>query len=428
MWTINEPMTARRITRLKFLEQESEQLRSYKSDLEFCLISTKRLLSEILSAKVIISHRRIDSSGDTEVSSHVPLKTLESSLEKNCDLMVQFKQLKKDRDLVLGKLLICEQMAEETIRKETEIIQESEDQTNDIKYVLYKKEARITNLKSKIEVIEDQISKLKNESVVMLTLTEENLNLFKQTEKIKTSLSKISKKLQITENQTEELVQHFNNLAEHLEQYKILVKNPTIRNKKPVNLNTTQALDLKLGYSLEDSDSSSSEVCFPDKLQIETKFKPKLPKLDFTKMLKQVKSEKIEKNPYLQLKSKNQFLEKKCKEKTELLNQLRMQIQMQIAKNAKIVKQLNGKKKTEPSPVKNNEKQRRKRALSNTLEYLAHPTNEIDKVIVTEEKVNSSSQESFGNISSFNGSEVAKLDYLEPDSILAEYIHEIVNE
>ena len=131
MWAANEPITARRQTRLKFLEQESDQLRTYKSDLEFCLLNTKRLLSEMISAQVIVSHRRIDSS-DTEVVSHVPLKAVESALDKNLQLLNQLKKTKLERDLILGKVLISEQLADETIRKEHEIMQESEDQINDV--------------------------------------------------------------------------------------------------------------------------------------------------------------------------------------------------------------------------------------------------------------------------------------------------------
>jgi hypothetical protein len=182
MWAANEPITARRQTRLKFLEQESDQLRTYKSDLEFCLLNTKRLLSEMISAQIVVSHRRIDSS-DTEVVSHVPLKTVESALEKNLQLILSLKKTKRDRDLVLGKVLISEQLADETVRKEHEIIQESEDQANDIRYVLDKKDLRLNNLKSKVEAIESEISKLKNESLAILTLTEDNLALFKQSEK-----------------------------------------------------------------------------------------------------------------------------------------------------------------------------------------------------------------------------------------------------
>lgn len=422
MWNeSSEPITARRQTRLKFLEQESGQLRTYKSDLEFCLLNTKRLLSEMISAQVIFSHRRIDSS-DTEIISHVPLKTVESALEKNMQLLTTLKKTKRERDLILGKVLISEQLADETMRKEQEIIQESEDKASDIKYVLDKKDLRLSNLRSKIETVEAEISKFKNESLAILPLTEDNLALFKQSEKIKYNLSKISKRLQITESHTEELKQHAEEVQSCLEQYKILSKNPMIRNKKNINLASTQILDMTMNLDLDSSDSESSEVFFPDKLQVETRIKPKLPKLDFGKVLKG--SEKaLQQNPVIQNKSKVEYLEKMCKEKTDLLNAMRAQIRAQLAKNAELVKKLNG---TEQNSEVLTEKKKKKRAMSNTLEYLTPEIKEKKEDFVEiEDKSARISIESLDNMSSFNGSEVEKLEFQEPDSILCEYIHEI---
>ncbi|OMJ70286.1 hypothetical protein SteCoe_31773 [Stentor coeruleus] len=427
MWSMNEPMTTRRQTRLKFLDQESEQLRTYKSDLEFCLINTKHLLIEILSAQIIFSHRRIDSSVETEIITHVPLKNLETAIEKNYNYLNAFKKLKRERDLMLGKVLISEQLAEESLRKEQELIQESDDQINDMKYVLDKKEARNINLKGKIESTEAKISKLKNQSLVILPLSEDNLNLFKNTEKLKTSLSKLSKKLQIAEMQTEELSEHYKTLSVYLEKYKILLKNPMVRSKKSANLTSTQTLDMPIYVSIEDSNSSSSEICFPDKLQIEAKFRPSLPKLDLIKVAKSSIQEKNTQNPiYSQLKYKSEYLEKKLKEKTEFLNDLRRQIKTQMQKNVCLMVEINGKKVgTNLGKVV---KKKRKRAMSNTLEYLTNEGNEYNKALVADEsekKEVKSSNESLGNISSFNGSEVAKMDFQEPDSILFEYMHEI---
>ena len=422
MWAANEQITARRQTRLKFLEQESEQLRTYKSDIEFCLLNTKRLLSEMISAQVIVSHRRIDSS-DTEVISHVPLKTVETALAKNLQLLNQLKKTKRERDLILGKVLISEQLADETIRKEHEIMQESEDQANDIKYVLDKKDLRLSNLKSKVESIEAEISKLKNESIAVLPLTEDNLILFKQSEKIKNSLSRVSKKLQITESQNEELRQHAAELHESLEQFKILSKNPLIKSKKNNNFASTQILDFTMNLDVDYSDSSSSEVCFPDKLQIETKVKPNLPKLDFTRVVK-AGSRNVQPNNFLQVKSKMEYLEKMCKEKTDVLNSLRMKIKDQLRRNNELVVMQSECVKPVLQVV---EKKKKKRAMSNTLDYLTYQIDKVNQDVVEEIEDKSAriSIESLDNMSSFNGSEVDKLEFQEPDSILCEYIHEI---
>ena len=309
MSTGNELITARKLTRLKFIEQALEQLWTYKCDLEFCLVNTKKLLSEILSTDIKTNHRILDSSGDTEFSNHITLKTLELAQEKNLALLSKYKKTKAERDIILGKVLITEQLAEESLRKEHEIINECEEQTNDIKYVLDKKDARINHLKIKIDSIESQLSKMKGESMILLTLSETNLDFFIQGEKVKKNLSKMSKNLQITELQTEELVKHYENLASVLSKYKIFLKNPMIRNKKNIFLGSAQALDMSVNYESENSDSSSSEACFPDVLQIEARIKPSLPKLDFTKVIKTSNSQENEKvEIYAQFKSKSDFL------------------------------------------------------------------------------------------------------------------------
>jgi hypothetical protein len=212
-------------------------------------------------------------------------------------------------------------------------------------------------------------------------------------------------------------------LQEAIEQFKILSKNPMIRSKKGNNLASTQILDLTLNFDVDYSDSSSSEVCFPDKLQVETKVKPNLPKLDFTRVLKGA-DKTSQPTHFAQVKSKTEYLEKMCKEKTEILNSLRQKIKSQLMKNAELVNMQNEKSSASRPVV---EKKKKKRAMSNALDYLTPEVTDVKKEVIidVEDKSARISIESLDNMSSFNGSEVEKLDFQEPDSILCEYIHEI---
>jgi hypothetical protein len=119
-----------------------------------------------------------------------------------------------------------------------------------------------------------------------------------------------------------------------------------------------------------------------------------------------------------------EYLEKMCKEKTDVLNSLRMKIKEQLRKNRELVVLQGESEKPDLVVV---EKKKKKRAMSNTLDYLTVQVDEVDKAVVgeIEDKSARISIESLGNMSSFNGSEVEKFEFQEPDSILCEYIHEI---
>ena len=139
-----------------------------------------------------------------------------------------------------------------------------------------------------------------------------------------------------------------------------------IKSKKNNNFASTQILDFTMNLDVDYSDSSSSEVCFPDKLQIETKVKPNLPKLDFTRVVK-AGSRNVQPNNFLQVKSKMEYLEKMCKEKTDVLNSLRMKIKDQLRRNNELVVMQSECVKPVLQVV---EKKKKKRAMSNTLDYL----------------------------------------------------------
>jgi hypothetical protein len=137
-------------------------------------------------------------------------------------------------------------------------------------------------------------------------------------------------------------------------------------------------------------------------------------------------------------------LEKLCKEKTEELNNLREVVSIQEESNRKQVAEL----RTLQERLRKNESgypnilaqdisrkaQRRKRALSNALEYVR-----LDKLEVQESPLKTARIDvtldledpdqdlilSPNDVSSFCASEVMKMYDEEPDSVLVDYINEI---
>ncbi|CAG9331390.1 unnamed protein product [Blepharisma stoltei] len=440
--TFNEPVTARRLTRLRFLEQESDHLRTIKSDLEYCLINSKQVLNEVLSTNILSSRQHLDRSADTEVSSHVSLGQFEATVAKNIELYTLLGKYRQERNITLGKALISEQICEESVRKENEFMNEMDDQINDLKYLLDKKDNRIKTLNTQLKALEEKFSEIKNENAVILPLSESSLGYHRQIEKIKFNLSHVSKQMQKAEMQREELIENSKKLETMLEKYKLLIKNPLVRIRRSGNYNAEMSYDAGF-YNNSDSSNSSEEVTFPDKFQIESKHKPELPKLDFSKISKKALTEAQSPADLSQnkIKSKIKDLEDACKDKTEYLSTLRQKVLEQRQKNQKIIDSLS--KKQEFKILSNAEsnfeekKSKRKRPMSDALDYIIDPANEETKHVSAKEEpyeelfqTDNYEQEKSDSevLDSFNGSEVEKYeeDIEEPDSILADYMNDII--
>jgi hypothetical protein len=443
-----EPVTARRATRQKFIECEVQNMQIYIDELSMSLSTSKQILQELLAARYLSTSQTIDRSYETEVSSHVSQKMLEKAIQDNIELFNQLRRTRQEEEFLHGRSLIAEQIAEEERRKEVESINELEDELHDLKYLMEKKFNRIRSLEEKIGEYENKLRQLQQECAILLPLTDESLMLHKEVEKLKAILSNESKQLFCAEMQRDELVQHYKELETQAAKYRILAKNPMTKAKRS-NHSAFNVLEVSFDnhrHQPESEDSeSSSEVCFPDKVSIESKLKPRLPKLDLTKLNKRAPESDISKNPNMyKVRSRMRELEKLCKEKTEELNNLREVVSIQEESNRKQVAEL----RTLQERLRKNESgypnilaqdisrkaQRRKRALSNALEYVR-----LDKLEVQESPLKTARIDvtldledpdqdlilSPNDVSSFCASEVMKMYDEEPDSVLVDYINEI---
>lgn len=239
------PMTSRKATRIRFLEQENDHLCNHKFDLERILSSTKDALNELFFKRPssYSSSQQLEySTEDTVSTNQITIKRVADIAADNLELFASVCKVNLARDKIDANVLINEQIAEESARKEEEALSELDEQINDLKYLLEKKLNRINILNSKIRDLEEQHIRIKRENTLLLKLSPENLALHKHLEDLKESLLNLSKELQFSDLQTQELKSHAKNLEIKKNKYILLSRNPILRSKK-INYIQENSLD-----------------------------------------------------------------------------------------------------------------------------------------------------------------------------------------
>lgn len=469
LWTIGEPITSRKATRLNFIEQESEQLHMYIEELESLVQLNKQVITDLLTSKALSGSSTLDLSADTDVSSYVSGRQFEVLISQSKSLFEELRKTFRERELAQSRALIAEQIAEEAKRKEEEMKSELGEQLEELQVLIEKKDNRIKSLQDKNRNLSEEIAELKKEEgLVVLPLNEENLKFHTRLEELKGELASASKELQKNELQKEELTQLAKDLETEGKKYQALRHNPMYRPKhKPQNMGAAHSYGLDItidninydrSMAVDSVESAGSEAAeqFPDKVHIESKLKPSLPKLDFTKLAKKFESKseaKASEQNVLKverMKSKIEELENVCKVKTNQLKELRQRVRQQEEENTKLVHVLHdleqhakaedpthvhGKKsiqfdlQTLPKKVK-----RPHRAHSNVCEYMlgdeqdlaAPPASaRLEKEPIFELDILEKQAGNPLEMSSFFASEVAVNEQEEGDSALEDYLQGI---
>jgi hypothetical protein len=465
LWTIGEPITSRKATRLNFIEQESEQLHMYIEELESLVQLNKHVITDLLSSKALSGSSTLDLSADTDVSSFVSGRQFEVLISQSKSLFDELRKTFREREVAQSRALIAEQIAEEAKRKEEEMKAELSEQLEELQVLIEKKDYRIKSLQDKNRSLSEEIAELrKEEGLIVLPLTDENVKFHNRLEELKGELASASKELQKNELQKEELTQLAKDLETEGKKYQALRHNPMYRPKhKPAAQGAAHSYGVDItidniiydrSMAVDSVESAGSEAAerFPDKVHIESKLKPSLPKLDFTKLAKKAESKSeakgVEQNVLKveRMKSKIEELEAICKTKTNHLKELRQRVRQQEEENTKLVdvlrdlehqaksddaKHIVGKKSLQFDLQSLPQKVRRpRRAHSNVCEYLlgdeadviASPASaRLEKEPLMDEHV----EKVVGNpleMSSFYASEVAVNEQEEADSDLEHYI------
>jgi hypothetical protein len=428
--------TSRKTARLRYLESEVDQLRAYREELEISLKANKQVLGDLIGAKPVSASNTLDFSDDTEASNFVRFRTFEQLLNESCRLQQQLKDIMRERDLTQSRALITEQIAEEARRKEREGVGELEEQLIELKVLLEKKEQRTRVMEKRVKEMSEELQDLKEGQSVLLPLSEDNLVLHKQLENLKRGIALATRELHKSELLREDLQHNVRAMASQAEVFEGLLKLKLFRPKhceQPMRrengLDVTY--DYCLAYQSESSGSDSEELVLPDKFEIKSTSKPKLPELDFSKLqLRPVN--RPQQNNELKLKAKEADLEGKCKVKNQELAELRRQVAEQEQTNSRLVREFTAKLTT----TKALQKPKKRRSVSDLTDYLLwedeRETEELPaSARVENDPLNLGSNRSFeevefpGDISSFNLVGMEELDYEEPDSSFADYLGKI---
>lgn len=344
---------------MNFIEQESEQLHMYIEELESLVQLNKQVITELLTSKALSGSSTLDLSADTDVNSYVSGRQFEVLITQSKSLFEDLRKTFRERELAQSRALIAEQIAEEAKRKEEEMKAELGEQLEELQVLIEKKENRIKSLQEKNRALSEEIAELKKEEgLIVLPLNDENLKFHNRLEELKGELAAASKELQKNELQKEELAQLAKDLEIEGKKYQALRHNPMYRPKhKPQNMGAAHSYGLDItidninydrSMAVDSVESAGSDAAerFPDKVHIESKMKPSLPKLDFTKLAKKFESKSEAKGSEQNLmkvermKSKIEELENVCKVKTNQLKELRQRVRLQEEENTKLVKVL----------------------------------------------------------------------------------------
>ena len=469
LWTIGEPITARKATRLNFIEQESEQLHMYIEELESLVQINKQVIQDLLTSKALSGSSTLDLSADTDVNSYVSGRQFELLITESKSLFEELRKTFRERELAQSRALIAEQIAEEAKRKEEEMKAELGEQLEELHVLIEKKDNRIRVLQEKNRTLSEEIAELKKEEgLVVLPLNDENLKFHNRLEELKTELASASKELQKNELQKEELSQLAKDLETEGKKYQALKHNPFYRPKhRPQAMGAAHSYGLDItvdniqydrSFAADSGESANSEAAerFPDKVHIESKLKPSLPKLDFTKLARKFESKSetkgVEQNVMKveRMKTKIEEMENVCRIKSSQLKDLRTRVRQQEEENTKLVGHLHSleqqvkTEETKHAPGKKSlqfdlqslpKKGRRlKRAHSNVCEYILGEEKDVTVPPASErlEKDPALDLENLdrpvGNpleMSSFYASEVAVNELEEGDSELEDYLNGI---
>jgi hypothetical protein len=440
VWIAPGPSASSKSAHFRYLEREVDQLKAYREELETSLRVNKQVLGDLIGTKPVSPSNTLDFSDDTEVSSFVRFRTFEQLLNESCRLQRQLKEIMYERDLTQSRALITEQIAEEAKRKEREGVGELEEQLSELKVLLERKEQRTRVLERRVMEMTGELQDLKEGQSVLLPLSENNLALHKQLENLKRGIALATRDLHKLELYREDLQHNGRAMASQAETFEGLLKLKLFRPKhcvKPMRrengLDVTYDYCLEMALQSESSGSDSEEVVLPDKFEIKSTSKPKLPQLDFTKLqLRSVSVNKPQENKELKLKAKEADLEGRCKAKNQELAELRRQVGEQEQANSRLTREF----KAKLSPAQALLKPKKRRSMSDLTDYLlGEDERETEAPLasarVEKDPLDLGSNRSYeevefpGDISSFNLGGIEELGYEEPDSSFADYLGKI---
>jgi hypothetical protein len=291
-----EHLTARRVTRLKFIEKESDHLKEYLNELKSAISLNKQILSELML------NPPCDSCDETQKTRMISSKLVEAQILENRSLEEKLKQTLIDREEAEGKALINEQIAAEAQRKEQELIIDYEEKFHEIRYQIERKDRVISELEGKIKLLEEDAELYRASKFSVILLPDDTiLEYHNKTENYRFLMQTVARELHTARTHRDQLLEYSKYLQDELSKSQLLLANPLNRkaggdkmfNSKrelshdDIIVGGSMSMSLSLEASVSESEESSFEPPLPEKfkaLSSPGSGKKPVPLLDLTKV------------------------------------------------------------------------------------------------------------------------------------------------
>lgn len=290
-----EHLTARRVTRLKFIEKESDHLKEYLNELKSAISLNKQILSELML------NPPCDSCDETQKTRMISSKLVEAQILENRSLEEKLKQTLIDREEAEGKALINEQIAAEAQRKEQELIMDYEEKFQETRYQIERKDRVISELESKIKLLEEDAELYRASKFSVILLPDDTiLEYHNKTENYRFLMQTVARELHTARTHRDQLLEYSKYLQDELSKSQLLLANPLNRKAGDKLFNSkrelshddiivggSMSMSLSLEASVSESEESSFEPPLPEKFKALSptgSAKKPVPLLDLTKV------------------------------------------------------------------------------------------------------------------------------------------------
>ena len=243
--------TSRRALRQKWTSMENEELHSYIQDIEKSLSLNKQVLFDLITSKI------------SSCDSGNIISQLMQEVHSMEDLYV--KKVKECEDNQ-AKALMDEQIATEYIRKEQELISESNEKITDIIFQNEKRSKIISELSIRIRQLEED-SELykKSRNMIVVSPSEDFMELHCRVEELKMILAYEARNLYALQTKKEKLAENSEILKKETEKLRILMKNPMNRKIgiERIGSGLKNDLSMEIIKSIQSDEESEAEHVVP---------------------------------------------------------------------------------------------------------------------------------------------------------------------
>lgn len=217
-----EHLTARKATKLKFVQLESEQLRSYMEDLESSLSLYKQMLQEIISNRP--NDRSLSDESDT--LSFMSPRLFETLIAEKRMLEERLRRNIIDRNDAANKALYHEQLVQQSYSKEEILVKDYEKKISGLLAESEYKERIIKDLQCRNSLLEKDVELYNKSKDKQLSLQDQKDLLKKKGETMVRILLKLERKYNIVYRDIQHLISQCNSLVTEYRRGNSLLREP----------------------------------------------------------------------------------------------------------------------------------------------------------------------------------------------------------